>query len=148
MAEVVASAVGIAAFAIQTGEKILKLVAFIESVKEAPSEVTYLLDEMNVLHRLLAQFGSSCIKNLDGKRSGVVSEVEQLCLHSTETLDKIVEEMNVHILKNRILGSLKAIAKKDNIERLRDRVRDARAMFHLSRQLYSESVSNLPYAHD
>ncbi|KAK0101960.1 hypothetical protein ONS95_001231 [Cadophora gregata] len=140
MAELVASAVGIAAFAIQTGEKILKLIAFVESVKEAPSEVKYLLDEMNVLHRLLAEFSSSYIKEPDGHGAMVVGEVEQLCLYSTEMLSKVTEDVNVQISKHRLLGCLKAVAKKETIDRLRERVRDARAMFHLSRQLYSESL--------
>ena len=121
MAEVVASAVGIAAFAVQTGEKILKLLAIIESVRDAPCEVRYLLDEINILHRILAEFSSSYTNDLDGKRAVVVSEVEQLCLHSTEILSRVVEEISVDITKNRMLGSLKAIAKKDNVERLRDR---------------------------
>lgn len=68
--------------------------------------------------------------------------MEQLCLHSTDILSKLVEDINAEITKSRMLGSLKAIAKKDNVERLRERVRDARTMFHLSRQLYSELVSS------
>ena len=137
MAEVVASAVGIAAFAIQTGEKIIKLVAFIESVKEAPAEIRYLVAEMNVLRLLLSEYSHFTLKH--DQTTPAMSECQQLCLHSTEILAKAAEDMHREVSRNKLLGTFKAMAKKEMMVQLKERVRDARAMLHLSRQIYSES---------
>ena len=120
MAELVASAVGIAAFAVQVCEKILKLKSFIDEIKEAPEEIQYLVTEMNVLRLLLSECVSSLAEsqNSDTMRMIGISECQQLCLDGTEILAKVVEEMQVEIKRNKLLGGFKVLAKKGTLERM------------------------------
>lgn len=73
----IASGIGLAAFVIEVGDKILKLKSFIDSIKEAPEEVDWLIMQMNILHLLLSNSGTNKTDIVD---ANIADRSHQLCL--------------------------------------------------------------------
>lgn len=135
---IIASGVGIAAFAIQVGDKVLKLKAFVDGIREAPEEICYLMKEIDVLCLLLSECQVDDSSNPAQQGSVAFHGSLDLCRNGVEIFTCVVGELHREILKSKRLGSFKALLKKEKLEKLRSRVRDARGLIQLSRQLNFE----------
>jgi hypothetical protein len=136
---VVASGISIASIAIQIGESALKLKEFWDTVKEAPEEIKYLIDEIETLSLILSDIGNSEQQGdlpLVGKESAKKSL--EFCQKGAAILKGVVKELDEKIAKGKRIGGFKAALKKNVTEKLRDRLRSAQFMLMLSNQTYYE----------
>jgi hypothetical protein len=136
---VVASGISIASIAIQIGESALKLKEFWDTVKEAPEEIKYLIDEIETLSLILSDIGNSEQQgdlHPIGKESAKKSL--EFCQKGAAILEGVVKELDEKIANGKRIGGFKAALKKNVTEKLRDRLRSAQFMLMLSNQTYYE----------
>jgi hypothetical protein len=141
MAEVglIASGMGIASLAIQIGDGILKLKAFWESVKDAPEDIRYILEEIETINLLLSEIISTR-EALPAVNTPTATKCLGFCQRGAEILGNVVEDLHKGIEKRQRIGSIKAALKKGAIDRLTDKLRRAQYLLMLSNQIYSHAL--------
>jgi hypothetical protein len=134
---VIASGIGVASFAIQVADSILKLKGFLDSVKDAPEEIKYLIEEIDTLSTLLSEFDTDILNGESELDSSSVRKCWEHCSRALRVLQTSVRELDVDIGRRRRVGSFKAVLKKVSIERLKDRLKSAQIMLLMAHQIYS-----------
>lgn len=130
---------GIASIAIQVADSVMKLKDFIDSVKEAPGEIRYIIRHIETLTLVL----SSCdTEDNEAAVSEAVSNTTRTCkrllCEAAGALDSVVKELELAIGKGKKMGSVKAVLKQGMVDKLRQRLRDAQDLLVLSNQYYSQ----------
>jgi hypothetical protein len=129
---IIASGMGIVSLAIQIGDSVLRLKNFLESVKEAPEEIRYLIEEIQTLGLVLSELAAdSALVTIPS-----VGKCMELCSRSAEILAGIAKELDKDIGKKRRTGGIKVVLKKGEIEKLREQLKSAQFMLMLSNQTY------------
>jgi len=132
---IAASGVGIASLAIQLGNSILKLKSFCDAVKNAPEEIRHLIEEIETLSLVLSESESSEQPGLQ-VRPDSTSRCLQFCQKATSILRSVVKDVEAEIERRGRFGRVKAVLKRDAIEKLRGRLMTAQSMLLLSNQMY------------
>jgi len=136
---VVSSGLGIASLAIQVADSVMKLKSFIDSVREAPEEIKYIIRQIEALNLVL----SGCdTEDDEAEVSEAVSNATKTCqvlmCRAVGGLELVLKELEVAISKKRVIGSLKTILRQSTVDKLRQRLRDAQDFLVLSNQYYSQ----------
>jgi hypothetical protein len=147
MAEVfglIASGVSIGALAGQIASSVVKLKSYLDQVRDAPEDITILIDEINDLHFLLSDIEDDQRRNpysailLDNKSA---SRCLDHCKRGVERLRRVVDEMTVEFecLKpmNRRWKAAKMIWKRDKADKYRAELASAVRLLTLSHQIYT-----------
>ncbi|PMD22508.1 hypothetical protein NA56DRAFT_598150 [Hyaloscypha hepaticicola] len=125
------SGLGIASLALQVSECIMRLKTFWDSVKDAPEEIKHLIEEIKTLSLVLSDFDTS-----EHPRHEATSRCYQSCKKAVGTLDSVVKEVESEIKKRKRVGSVKAVLKKGEIEKLRERLVTTQSMLMLANNMY------------
>jgi len=133
---VVASGIGIASLVIQVFDSITKIKSFCNAMKEVPEEIQYLIEEIEALGLVLDDISSMHSKDECDSRS--FDKCISLCRRGADILDTAVKEMSSQIEKQKRIGAFKAVMKRGQVEKLRERLRSAQFLLMLSHQAYSE----------
>jgi hypothetical protein len=132
---IAASGIGIASLALQVGDCIVRLKGFWDAVKDAPEEIKHLIEEIETLSSVLSDFETSEQPELNlGHES--TSRCLQFCKKAVGILDSVVMEVEANIKRRRALGSVKAVLRRDAIEKLKERLMSAQSMLMLSNNMY------------
>ncbi len=129
------SSLGIASLALQLGDCIARLKSFWSAVKDAPEEIKYLLEEIETLSFVLSDFGANNDPKLNQGQEATF-KCFQFCKKAVGILDAVINEVEVEIKKRKRVGSVKAVLRRDVIEKLRERLMRAQSMLMLSNSLY------------
>jgi hypothetical protein len=132
---IVASGMGIASLALQVGDCIVRLKGFWDAVKDAPEEIKHLIEEIETLSIVLSDFETSEQLELNLGREST-SRCLQLCKKAIGVLDSVVKELGAEIKRRKRVGSVKAVLKKDVIDKMRERLMTAQSMLMLSNNMY------------
>jgi hypothetical protein len=125
------SGLGIASLALQVSECIMRLKSFWDYVKDAPEEIKHLIEEIKTLSLVLLDFDTS-----EHPRHEATSRCYQSCKKAVGTLDSVVKEVESEIKKRKRVGSVKAVLKKGEIEKLRERLVTMQSMLMLANNMY------------
>jgi hypothetical protein len=137
-----AEMLGIASLAIQIGDSIVKLKDFWNAIKEAPEEVKYIIEEIEILSLVLLEIGANGNEDDMAQISSASSKKYLgLCRRGAEILGTVVRQAEQEIAKKKRIGSAKMVLKKGLLDTLRDRLKTVQFMLMLSNQTYSEQVS-------
>ena len=123
-----ASGIGIVSLALQVGDCVVRLKSFWAAVKEAPEEIKQLIEEIETLSVVLAEFEGDQPSN---------SRCLVLCRKALTILFEVVKEVETGIGEKKKRGSVKAVLKRDKIDKLRERLARAQALLMLSSQICS-----------
>jgi hypothetical protein len=134
---VVASGISIAQLAGQVTACTLKLKAYWDEIKEAPTEIKYLVREIDALSLILSQIE-------DGYTSGenvYLQHSLELCRDGAEELKRLVDEMETKLSLGggrwkRKVGAAKVVLKKEEMKRLKGRLESAVRLLGLAHQSY------------
>lgn len=149
MAEVVglvASGISIATLAAQITSSVVKLKSYWDQVKEAPEDLTFLIEEIEDLSLLLSDIEDDQRRNPISavllERSSVSRCLEH-CKRAASRLSELADDLGADLeapnkLKNK-WGSAKVLLKKDKIEKYRSRLERALRLLSLSHQCYTRS---------
>ncbi len=130
---IAASGIGIASLALQVGDCIVRLKSFCDAVKDAPEEIKHLIEAIETLSLVLSEFETNDQADL-GQESSACCLL--FCRKAKEALEGVVREVEGAIGKSRRLGSMKAVLRRDVIEKLKGRLGIAQSMLMLSSQVY------------
>lgn len=132
---VAASAVGIISLALQLGDGILKLKSFWGAVKDAPEEILYILDELDITHVLLTEIedslGSQTI-------SPAAARSLRLCQKGVDILNNAVRELEGEMRRRKKWGGVKMVMKKELLEKMEKRLERANSLMMMAHQSYIE----------
>ncbi|ATZ57632.1 hypothetical protein BCIN_15g01880 [Botrytis cinerea B05.10] len=135
---VAASAVGIISLALQLGDGILKLKSFWGAVKDAPEEILYILDELDITHVLLTEIedslGSQTI-------SPAAARSLRLCQKGVDILNNAVRELEGEMGRRKKWGGVKMVMKKELLEKMEKRLERANSLMMMAHQSYIESLN-------
>jgi hypothetical protein len=132
---VIGSGLGIASLALQLSDCIAQLKSFWKAVKDAPEEIKYLLEEIETLSFALSDFEANDEPKLNIGQEATF-KCFQFCKKAIGVLDSVIKEVEVEIKKRRRVGSVKAVLRRDVIEKWRERLTRAQSMLMLSNSLY------------
>ncbi|TGO57569.1 hypothetical protein BCON_0064g00390 [Botryotinia convoluta] len=132
------SAVGIISLAVQLGDGILKLKSFWSAVKDAPEEILYILDELDITHVLLTEIedslGSQTI-------SPAAARSLRLCQKGVDILNNAVKELEDEMQQRKKWGRVKVVMKKELLEKMEKRLGRANSLMLMAHQNYIASLS-------
>jgi hypothetical protein len=134
-----ASGIGIASLALQVGDCIVRLKSFWGAVKDAPEEIRHLMEEIEMLTFVLGdqpKLADPAAPPTPEPASFTSSRCLQLCKKAMEILNAVLMEVEGGIAKRKKMGSVKAVLKRDVIEKMRERLVSAQGLLMLSNQIY------------
>jgi hypothetical protein len=132
---IAASGIGIASLALEVGDCIVRLKGFWDAVKDAPGEIKHLIEEIETLSIVLSDFETSQQPELNLGHEPT-SRCLQFCKKAVGILDSVVKDVEANIRRRKRVGSVKAVLKRDVIEKLRERLMTAQSMLMLSNNMY------------
>jgi hypothetical protein len=129
------SGTSISSLAFQVGDCIMRLKGFWDAVKDAPDDIKHLIEEIETLSLVLSDFETSEKPELNLGHEAM-SRCFQNCKKAVGILERVVKEVEGEIKRRRRLGSVKAVLKKGEIEKFRERLIATQSMLMLSNNLY------------
>jgi hypothetical protein len=136
---VISGSLGMVSLAIQVAESVKKIKGFLDSVKEAPEEIRYILRQLEALGLVLSNCETEEDEGLvSGAVSASIETSKAFLIRAAEALEMVVKDLEIEIRKGKKMGSFKAVLKQGIIDRLRQRLRDAQDLLVLSNQYYSQ----------
>jgi hypothetical protein len=131
------SGLGMASLALRVGDCVVRLKLFWDAVKDAPEEIKHLIDEIETLSLVLSDFETSESSEPEPTIGHeAMSKCFQFCKTAVGILETVAKQVEAEIKKRRRVGSVKAVLKKSEIEKLRERLMKAQSMLMLSNNLY------------
>jgi hypothetical protein len=131
---IVASGLGVASFAIQVGDSIMKLKNLWDAVKEAPADIKCLLEEIEILSLVLREVEPIHNSNERPVNSPSGTRCLELCRRTADILESVAKDLDDETRRKKRMGGIKAVLKNESINKLRDRLRSAQTMLLLSNQ--------------
>lgn len=142
---VVASGIAVVQMTTEIGGAVVKLKRLWDRVEQVPHQIRDILSDMTVLEPLLAEiqreFKSSELPE-GGWNSSLASQSASYCTQAQKTLIEMVEELDGRIMgaksKTRQMArAAKVLMRKDDLDRMQERLRSALDMLQLSVNLYT-----------
>ena len=120
--EAAAGGFGIASFAIQLTDQIIKFKRFWDCVKEAPEDVAFMIEEIETLAMVLTDVGvQSKADQLPAIDKVSADRCLRFCQVAVEQLSTAVNHLDKRISKHKWLGATKAALKKDVLSQTHDK---------------------------
>ncbi|KAK4550372.1 hypothetical protein LTR36_003339 [Oleoguttula mirabilis] len=139
MAEVVvgavASAVGIAGFALQLTETVVKLKEFCSKVQNAPSELQECLEYMDYTTRILDRIAAP--QSSAGLDHTLLQESVKQCRRAQGRITSITDDLQAAMRSRKLRTSLKLVLKEAEMSCLLRRLDQARADLHHAHLAYT-----------
>lgn len=144
---VVASGIAVTQITAQVTKSIIKLKEYWDQVQEAPAEIKYLLREIDSLHLILSH-----IQDDQAKQTRSSISVDNLCIHHSFKLckegadelrglaDELAEKVDGKKGWRKKVGSVKVVLKKEDIKKLKKRMKHAIQLLQLSYQWHTKYV--------
>ena len=135
---IVASGLGVASFAIQVGDSVMKLKNLWDAFKEAPADIKCLLEEIEILSLVLREVEQIHNSNERSVNYPSGTRCLELCRRSADILESVVKDLDNDTRRKKRMGGIKAVLKNESINKFCDRLRSAQTMLLLSNQTYYE----------
>ena len=138
---VVAGGIGIASFAIQIGDSVVKLKRFISSMREAPEEVRSIIHNIDVLKGILESI-STYAKDAeiqDGEDDNIAKSLIS-CQGAAEYILKIAKEIEQSVKFDGRKGRLRFALKQAALESLASRLEQAKITILLAQSARTQYV--------
>ena len=140
MAEVAASIVGLAAFGAQCANGVIELKQLLRSIKDAPRDVTRLLDDIVLLQQILQDLEQRHNAFAFYSPPNAVWEAtRRQCEAAADDVQNVCSEILSSIRKKRTKGSLRSVLKKDVVLRDERRLDSIKLDLLLAQSAYSDA---------
>jgi flagellar biosynthesis chaperone FliJ len=140
MAEIfgaVASGIGIAGVAAQAIDGIRKLQTFCNDVRDAPEEITYMTNELEILLGTIAGIEAQIQRNASICQTLNPTSALRFVAQSVNSLNAVIQKLNVEIAQKRKLGSMKTAWKKKVLEAHMAKIERSKTSLGLAVSAYS-----------
>jgi len=134
-------AIGAASISLQIAESIIKLKNFWSLVKEAPDDIAFIIEELE-LFRDVASDIETDLNSGDTVALAMDTRTDKKCLDfckkAADVLHTICKELAKELEKGKMRGGFKTALRKETIDRLRERLRNAQSLLLLSQQIFTQ----------
>lgn len=140
MAEVfgaVASGIGIAGVAAQALDGIRKLQSFCHDVRDAPEEIKYLTNELEILLGTIASIDAQIQRNSTMCQNMDPTPALRFIDQSVRSLNDVIGKLNAEIAQKRTLGSMKMAWRKKVLESHLMKIERSKTSLGLAMSAYS-----------
>lgn len=140
MAEIfgaVASGIGIAGVAAQAIDGIQKLQIFCNDIRDAPEEIKYMADELEILLRTIANIETQIQRNASTCQNLNPMAALHSIHQSVNSLNDVIQKLNLEIAHKRTLGSIKTAWKKKALEAHFEKIEKSKTSLVLAVMIYS-----------
>jgi hypothetical protein len=140
MAEIfgaVASGIGIAGVAAQAIDSIRKLQSFCNDVRDAPGEITYMTNELEILLNTIAGIEAQIQRSTSICQPLNPTSALRFVAQSVNSLHAVIQKLNVEIAQKRKLGSIKMAWKKKVLEAYMVKIERSKTSLGLAVSAYS-----------
>ena len=124
----VSGGAGIASLAVQIGQAVVRLKELYDCMRNAPKEVTALVDELLLLARLLERLRS------DDDESDLWQECYEYCKRTRDTLSQLADQIATKLRTAKTRGRLKWVLNSDSIAKQREKLDSAKTLLLLAQQ--------------
>ena len=140
MAEVAASIVGLAAFGAQCANGVIELKQLLRSIRDAPREVTRLLDDIVLLQQILQDLERRHNAFAFFSPPHVVWEAtRRQCEAAAEDVKDVCSELLSLMRKSRTRGSIRSVLKRDVVARNQQRLNSIKLDLLLAQSAYGDA---------
>jgi flagellar biosynthesis chaperone FliJ len=140
MAEIfgaVASGIGIAGVAAQAIDGIRKLQTFCNDIRDAPEEIKYMTNELEILLGTIAGIEAQIQRNASICQNMNPTSALRFVEQSVRSLNAVIQELNAEIAQKRKLGSLKMAWKKKVLDAHLSKIERSKTSLGLAVSAYS-----------
>ena len=142
-----ASILGITTFGVQTGKALLELKAVVESIKDAPEDVKELIKELTHLQDVLLSIQTQQTQFSPHALSlPIWDESLRRCQAASTDLETITGDLQKHIHRSKLRGSIKTVFRKELIAKYQNRLACAKTTLLLAQSTFITSVQFLQFA--
>ncbi|KAK3699823.1 hypothetical protein LTR37_016238 [Vermiconidia calcicola] len=135
---VLASAVGIAAFAQQLATSVLKMKRSCEDVKNVPIELQETLDQIENMSNIMAKLGRIEEEELDGGvDADILLQSLQLCQRAVSRISALAQEAQANMKRGKALPAVRAALKQDTYAKMLVKLDRSKADLHLAYSMYA-----------
>lgn len=134
---VVASGVGIAGVAAQAVDGIRKLQTFCNDVRDAPEEIKYMTNELEILLSTIAGIETQIQRNVSLCQNLNPTPALRFVDQSVKSLNAAIQKLNIEITHKRALGSIKTAWKKKVLEAHMAKIERSKTSLGLAVSAYS-----------
>jgi hypothetical protein len=119
---------------VQICSSIIKIKQLWDDVKDAPGEIRDLLEDIDILSKVLSDFEThddlppAAARNLD------------LCSRGARLLTEVLNELDTKVRKRKRIGGLKAVLERGTVENLKKKLRSGQTMLALAYQIYLKYI--------
>ncbi|KAK3701774.1 hypothetical protein LTR37_015294 [Vermiconidia calcicola] len=137
---VLASAVGIAAFAQQLAASILKIKRFCEDVKNVPVELQETLDQIANMSNIMAKLGRIEEEELDGGvDADILLQSLQLCQRAVSRISALAQEAQASMKRGKARAAVSAVLKQDTYAKMLVKLDRSKFDLHLAYSMYADA---------
>lgn len=146
MAEVlgiIASGVSIASIAIQIVGSVQQVLDFWSSIRDAPTDIQDLLEEVQLLANLLLELDDNDNDSSGSTRQPTATKAAQYCKNAANSIDAVVKDLADGIAMSkgrRRWTAVKAVLKEKKMAKSLQRLERAKMMLSLAQQCYTQFV--------
>lgn len=138
---VAGSVVGIASLAIQLFNSVAKIKAFVDDVKDASQDIAEMLEQLELLSGMIQDIAVDEKAHPDVFENSVqLKRCLRLCNDAVQLMTVLEKDLAASVKKRRVRGSLKAIFRASEVEKLAKRLDKAQSSLILAYQIYSKWV--------
>ena len=141
---VIASGISIVTLAAQIAGSLIKFKAYWDEIKDAPEDITSLIDELDDLSLILSDIEEDQRRNPVSRtflNSTAASKCLDRCRKGTDRLKELVDDLNTDIHSTKRMkhkwASTKVLLKKEKIDKYKARLERAIRLLSLSHQCYT-----------
>ena len=137
---VIASGVGVAAFAQQLGQSIFTLRRLCEDIKNAPSDLKETLDQIEHISRIMERLthDKGPASTVDSNND-ILNGSLQLCQKAVDRVSKLASDLQKEIEGKKLRGSIKTALKRDSMERLLTKLDRSKTDLNIAYSKYERS---------
>lgn len=135
-----ASIVGIVSLAGQICSGVQQLYAFVDSVKQAPSDFQNIKNDMLLIERLVGRMADDCTGLPEYLDNDILKSSLELCLSRITRLLTIIQSLDPSSQKNRPINLIKATVKKARVAEFVKELDSAKMTLMLVYQHHTQSV--------
>lgn len=142
---VAAGAVGVISLGIQLAESLQKVKDFCSSVKNAPSHIAELIEEIEIMRDILSDLEDGCL-SVNVASSPNTHRCLKIAQRATTGLVSFSNQLQVRIKKSRFRGGAKFALSRDEIKQMLNQLERTKSSLMLAYSIYREAIADDRYA--
>ena len=137
---VVASGMGVAAFALQLAQSVTKIKKFCADVKNAPGELQEILDQIENISTIMARLGREETHSPSSSMNeDILQGSLQICQKAVDRISALASDLQDEMKSRRLRTSVRTVLKQDTIEKMLAKLDRSKTDLHIAYSMYTDA---------